>query len=335
MKIFKFCVLLLILNLFRPDNVLAGDLRFRSDGKFKIIQITDSHIQANSPYSQETIEMLNLVLDVEKPDLVIFTGDIVTGKPYKSGFDMVIEPLISRKIPYALLFGNHDDEQDLSRKEVADLLMGYPYNVSKLKKVKNVSGYGNYTIEIKENSGKQTRAVIYCMDSNAYSTLKQVKGYGWFNFDQVEWYRKQSDRFTRKNDGKPFPALAFFHIPLPEYKKVYTDTIHRLVGTQMEKVCSPEINTGLFASMLEKGDVMGTFVGHDHVNDYIFNLYGIALAYGRFSGSKTTYTKLKNGVRVIELTEDTRRFDTWIRLDDKTVIDRIQFPDDLPLPESK
>ncbi|GHT72119.1 metallophosphatase [Bacteroidia bacterium] len=323
------------MNFFFSDNVLAGDLRFRSDGKFKIIQVTDSHIKADSPYSQETIEMLNLVLDVEKPDLVIFTGDIVTGEPYKSGFDMVIEPLISRKIPYALLFGNHDDEQDLSKKELADLLMGYPYNISKLKKVKNVSGYGNYTIEIKDNTGKQTQAVIYCMDSNTYSALKQVEGYGWFNFDQIEWYRKQSDRFTKKNGGKPLPSLSFFHIPLPEYKKVYTDTIYRFVGVQMEKVCSPEINTGLFANMLEKGDIMGMFVGHDHVNDYIFNLYGIALAYGRFSGSKTTYTKLKNGVRVIELTKNTKGFGTWIRLDGTTVIDRVRFPDDLPLTKQR
>jgi hypothetical protein len=86
----------------------------------------------------------------------------------------------------------------------------------------------------------------------------------------------------------------------------------------------------MFAAMLEKGDVMGMFVGHDHVNDYIFNYYGIALTYGRFSGSKNVYGDLTSGVRMIELTEGQQSFDTWIRLDDEIVIDRVTFPDDLP-----
>lgn len=323
-----FCFLLI-------GNILATDFKFNANGKFKIVQVTDSHIVAGSEYSNETVEMLRQVLDAEKPDLVIFTGDIVTGKPYKAGFEMVIEPVTSRKIPYALMFGNHDDEQDLSRQELASLLMGYPYNVSQLKKVKNVSGYGNYVLEVKSRDGKKTQAVLYCMDSHAYSTLKQVKGYGWFTFDQVEWYRQQSDRFTSRNKNTPLPALAFFHIPLPEYREGYTDPANKMIGNQLEKACSPEINTGMFTAMLEKGDVMGTFVGHDHINDYIFNLYGIALTYGRFSGSKNTYTELKNGVRVIELTEGTRGFDTWIRLDDATVISNVKYPDDLPVKKQK
>lgn len=39
-------------------------------------------------------------------------------------------------------------------------------------------------------------------------------------------------------------------------------------GSKFERVCCPEVNTGLFAAMLERGDVMGTFAGHDHINDY-------------------------------------------------------------------
>lgn len=42
----------------------------------------------------------------------------------------------------------------------------------------------------------------------------------------------------------------------------------------------------MFANMLECGDVMGVFAGHDHVNDYIATLYNIALGYGRASGGK-------------------------------------------------
>ncbi|MDR3061736.1 MAG: metallophosphoesterase [Dysgonamonadaceae bacterium] len=219
MKRYKFIILLFSYILIF-GNLSAIDFRFNSNGKFKIAQVTDSHIMADSiANSKETVDMLNQVLDAEKPDLVIFTGDIVTGKPYKEGFEMVIAPVIDRKIPYALLFGNHDDEQDLTRKELANLLMKYPHNVSQLKKIEPVSGYGNYTLEIKGHHGDKVQAVLYCMDSHAYSTLKQVKGYGWFNFDQVEWYRKQSEKYTLNNGKMPLPALAFFHIPLLEYRE--------------------------------------------------------------------------------------------------------------------
>ena len=50
----------------------------------------------------------------------------------------------------------------------------------------------------------------------------------------------------------------------------------------------------MFANMLECGDVMGVFAGHDHVNDYIATLYNIALGYGRASGGKKLLTEIKH-----------------------------------------
>jgi hypothetical protein len=319
-----------------PGMLFAADFKFNSNGKFKIMQVTDTHIKADSEHSLVTVEMLRQALDAEKPDLVIYTGDIVTGKPYKAGFELVLEPVVSRKIPWAAVYGNHDAEQDLNYEDMSAFVQSYPYNAGNMKKIKNVSGNGNYILEIKDQGGKKTQALLYCFDSHQYSTHKPtVDGYGWLAFDQVDWYRKQSDKYTAANHGTPLPALAFFHIPLPEYRAVYYEQGHKLIGAQLENVCSPEINTGMFSAMLEKGDVLGTFVGHDHVNDYIFNYYGIGLTYGRWSGSKNTYGDLKNGVRLIELTEGVHGFDTWIRLNDEIVINSVKFPDDLPLPVKK
>jgi hypothetical protein len=67
----------------------------------------------------------------------------------------------------------------------------------------------------------------------------------------------------------------------------------------------------MFHAMIESGDVMGVFVGHDHDNDYIGQEYGIALAYGRVSGYDA-YGDLERGARIIELQEGKRQFDTWI-----------------------
>ncbi|MDR1675171.1 MAG: metallophosphoesterase family protein [Tannerella sp.] len=325
----------------QPVLLQAADFKFNASGKFKIMQVTDTHIINGAEgkglaNSQMTVDMLRQTLDAEQPDLVIFTGDIITGRPYQPGFELVVEPVVTRKIPWAALFGNHDAEQDLSYEQMAGLIQSWPYNAGKMGKNRHVSGYGNYVIEVKERSGKKTGALLYCLDSHQYSTLKPtVDGYGWFAFDQIDWYRKQSEKYTSANQGRPLPALAFFHIPLPEYRAVYNEQGHKMIGAQLEAVCSPEINTGMFAAMLEKGDVMGTFVGHDHVNDFIFNYCGIALTYGRFSGSPNTYGDLKNGVRIIELTEGQPRFETWIRLDDEIVINRVTFPDDLPWKQKK
>ncbi|MDR1813507.1 MAG: hypothetical protein LBR18_01490, partial [Tannerella sp.] len=107
------------------------------------------------------------------------------------------------------------------------------------------------------------------------------------------------------------------------------------IGVQNEAVCCADANSGMLLTMAEQGDVMGVFVGHDHVNDYIFNDMGIALAYGRFSGSKTTYgydVMKINGVRVIEMSENQdgivpHSFDTWIRLADNSVINKVRGPE--------
>ena len=109
---------------------------------------------------------------------------------------------------------------------------------------------------------------------------------------------------------RSYPALAFFHIPIIEYKEVWGK--EKTVGVKQEDVCSPDINSGLYNSFLESGDVMGMFVGHDHVNNYIGCLHGICMAYGQATG-RETYGEIGKGYRVIELYEGQRRFDTWIR----------------------
>ncbi len=306
-------------------SINAQDLKFNANRSFKIVQFTDIHACPSNPETQISIQMINEVLDAEKPDLVVLTGDIVTEAPVKKGWDMVTDPIIKRNIPFAVSFGNHDDEKDLNRATLSKLVAAYPGCLF-VDQVENVKGFGNYTLPIKTSSNNNIAAVLYCMDSNAYSTIKGVKGYGWFGHDQVNWYLQQSFAFTKANKGKPLPALAFFHIALPEYNQAY-NTI--ATGTRLEDECNPKINTGMFTAMLEAGDVMGTFVGHDHDNDYIANLYGIALTYGRFSGSKTTYTNMENGARVIVMKEGERSFDTWIRLKGDRTIQKVTFPEGL------
>lgn len=303
-------------------------LKFNANHKFKIVQFTDIHWKYGNPASDEAGERMAEVLDAEKPDLVVFTGDVIFAKPAREGLDKALEATISRGIPFAVTWGNHDDEQDLSRKELSEHIVTKAGNLTST--VEGISGVTNYTLSVKSTDGKRDAAVLYIFDSNSYSPIKKVKGYDWIKHDQVEWYRQTSEAFTAANNGKPLPALAFFHIPLPEFHEAAQNESAYFVGTRKEKACAPEINTGLAAAMLEAGDVMGVFVGHDHVNDYVVDWRGILLGYGRFTGGATVYHDIPegNGARVIELTEDSRTIKTWIRIKGGKVINEVNYPAD-------
>lgn len=303
-------------------------LKFNANHKFKIVQFTDIHWKYGNPASDEAGERMAEVLDAEKPDLVVFTGDLIFAKPAREGLDKALEATVARGIPFAVTWGNHDDEQDLNRKELSAHVATKAGNLTST--VEGISGVTNYTLSVKSTDGKRDAAVLYIFDSNSYSPIKKVKGYDWIKHDQVEWYRQTSKAFTAANDGKPLPALAFFHIPLPEFHEAAQNESAYFVGTRKEKACAPEINTGLAAAMLEAGDVMGVFVGHDHVNDYVVDWRGILLGYGRFTGGATVYHDIPegNGARVIELTEDSRTIKTWIRIKGGKVINEVNYPAD-------
>lgn len=304
-------------------------LRFNQDKKFKIVQFTDVHWHPGSSDTTSIARRMCEILDKEKPDLVVYTGDVSTGKPAKEAFDKALEPVISRNIPFAVTLGNHDDEQDLTRKELLEYISTKPGNLT--THTEGIYGVTNYVLPVKSVKGDKDEAVLYMIDSNSYSTLKQVKGYGWMSRNQIEWYEKRSAGYTERNNGTPLPALAFFHIPLPEYNEAAADENTKLTGTRMEKACAPQINTGMFSAMLHAGDVMATFVGHDHVNDYAAYWKGILLCYGRYSGSDySSYGRQPggSGARVIELTEGVRGFKSWISLRNGTIINVINFPDD-------
>ncbi|MCO5239483.1 MAG: metallophosphoesterase family protein [Chitinophagaceae bacterium] len=287
-----------------------SSLRFNASGEFKIIQFTDTHVNVSGGKNLGIFEYLKKIIETEKPDLVVVTGDIVTENNPQKGYMLFDKAFREVGVPWVMVFGNHDSENNFSRKDLADFLQSRPGCLN--KDAGETEGNSNFILTVSGKDGKDA-ALLYFMDSNAYSTLKpQVDGWGWFTHNQVSWYRTKSKAYTTANGGTPYPALAFFHIPFPEYELAMQQKNAIVMGKKREPVCAPEINTGMFAAMLESGDVMGTFAGHDHYNDYIVTYYDIALAYGRAS-------KLRNqenpnlGGRVIVLKEGKREFDTWIR----------------------
>lgn len=322
-KIISFSILVFLsLGVFAQKQ----DLKFDTNNSFKIIQFTDIHYKYDDQgNSQIALDRMNEVLDAELPDLVVFTGDVVVSNEAFKGLDIVLDVCEKRELPYAVVFGNHDHEYDRTRVELYDYISSKPYSMMPERNSKNVP---DYTIEVKSSDNSKISSVLYLIDSNAYTQIHSVPGYDWIKFDQIGWYRNESKKYTKMNDDSPLPSLAFFHIPLPEYKDAIMEEKNRLFGIRGEMVCSPTTNSGFFTSIKECGDVMGTFVGHDHDNDFAVMYKEVLLAYGRYTGGNTVYNNLgSNGARVIVMEEGERRFKSYVRLADNQIVHPIVYPD--------
>jgi hypothetical protein len=292
-------------------------LKFHN-GKFKIVQFTDIHWEENiksQKWNDSTLLLIKYIIEIEKPDLVIFTGDIVTSKPSAIAWKKLTQPMIDYKVPFAITFGNHDTETDLSKEKTLEIIQTNPYNLT-YNASRKLSGIGNCALSVKSGDGKVNRWILYLFDSHAYPKDTIYGHYDWIKNNQVQWYRKESIKYSTKAKSA-LPSLAFFHIPLPEYEIVRTQ--NSTIGNKSEQVCSSSINSGLFASFIEMHDVFGIFTGHDHNNDFIGQLNNIWLAYGRKTGYVPAYEEiLKRGGRIIELLEDDCKFNTYIRTLDDT-----------------
>lgn len=298
------------------DTPAAPLLKFNTEGTFKIAQFTDIHWNPASENNHKTLEIIRMVIETERPDLIVYTGDIVTRGPSINAWMEVTAPPREAGIPWAVTLGNHDDEHEVTRDEIFDLLITLPGFAG--EKGPDISGVGNYLLPVAASTGDETRALIWCFDSHGYPDDRERLGsYDWIKFDQIDWYRRESARLTALAGGQILPALAYFHIPLPEYHLIAEAAT--TLGLFEEKVCSPDINSGLFNAFLESGDVMGMFVGHDHVNNYIGKYMGIDLGYGQVSGADA-YGRFPRGSRIVVLKEGQRDFDTWIRTSEGTML---------------
>jgi 3',5'-cyclic AMP phosphodiesterase CpdA len=313
-------------------------LHFRSNGTFTLVQFTDIHWQNGDELDAQSRALMERVLDIEKPDFVMFTGDTIYAGRCEDGTAYCRDPRRSlreavsaveeRCVPWGLVFGNHDTEYGITREQLMNEVARHTHSLAR-SGVSHIHGTGNYVQPIFGSASNRVAALLYALDSGAYSEHPAVGGYDWIRSDQIAWYREQSDAWRRSNQGLPLPALAFFHIPLPEYDWIWNHSV--CYGEKNEKLCAPFIQSGFFAAMLEQGDVIGAFCGHDHINDFIGSHYGIHLGYGRATGYNT-YGKegMLRGARVIRLTEGSRKLETWLRLADGTALDQLaHFPESL------
>ncbi len=295
------------------------ELKFRENGRFRIVQFTDIHWHNGEPADQKSATLMKNIVQSEVPDLIVLTGDILSGGGCDDAAEsmrQIVRIMEDCGIAWTAVFGNHDDEGTANRHDLMSVMQEGDLSVVE-PGPEDIPGVGNYVLRVERSNDNTTAALLYFLDSGSYA-MTDIGGYDWIKREQIEWFLSESVKHNISRENL-LPALAFFHIPLPEYHEVWD--FHTCYGVKYEDICAPRINTGFFAALHEAGDVIGTFVGHDHINDFCGDLYGIRLCYGRATGYNT-YGRdgFPRGARVIELTEGERCFETWLHLDDGTIV---------------
>lgn len=310
-------------------------LRFGKDGTFTIVQFNDT--QDDEQIDRRTIELMDAVLGSVEPDLVIMNGDNITGgcenaKAMKQAMNNVVLPMEDRKIPWAVTFGNHDEDSTpdtgIDEPDMLDFYRSYDHNLNR-PSPDDVTGTGNMNLIIKGADGQRPAFNLFLLDSGRYAPEKiagqDFEGYptwDWIRMNQVHWYTETSRRVERQA-RQLVPALMFIHIPLWEYRFMWFASVdsrtdadheravakHKITGERNEDECPGPINSGMFSAILDRGDVKGVFCGHDHVNTYVGDYYGVLLGYagntgfGTYGLSGAERNRLR-GARVFTLTED-------------------------------
>lgn len=308
-------------------------LRFNSDHKFKIMQIADTQeIPAVSP---DTLSLINNALDREKPDLVIFTGDQIKGysKKFKkdpviieSTIDILVEPIAKRNIPFMVTYGNHDAQCGVDNRGQYKFYAKYDNFIS--GDLRNSDDVGTADIQIYSSTEDKPVFELYIIDS--HGKAKDGAGYAPIDKKQIEWYVSRREQLKAEN-GDYLPSLVFQHIPVPEFfdviKKVPKGTKGAVPaygeheneyfvlndetiaegGFMLESPASPDVNTGEFEAMSEKGDVLGIYVGHDHNNSFVVKYKGVDLGYTQGAGFNVYGPGENRGVRIFELDETAPR----------------------------
>lgn len=311
------------------------NFKFGPDGKFKIVQFTDTHYVDTNADASRALNNIRSVLDMEQPDLIIHTGDIIFAPPAEKQVMELFAPISKSGIPFAVALGNHDSQFGLDRPGIYNLIRTIPGNINS-EPFEGISKASNDIITLSDaNSAKSW--IFYLFDTgDTTENFSGVGSYDYIHLDQILWYWKYSKAFTKANGMRPVPSLAFMHIPLPEFGSALHDWDHykfsdhsrkaEVYGNHGEEPASPNLNSGLFVHMLELKDIKGVSCGHEHDNDYIQPWKGIQLMYGRYGGCDSVYNNLKpNGARVFEFTLDSSVCKTWIRLSTGAVEHEVTF----------
>lgn len=166
---------------------------------------------------------LKALINKVNPDLILMTGDLVYGGYDDAGTSLMKLAYFMDQfdIPWAPVFGNHDNESTMG----VDWQCDYLENCENcLFKQRALTGNGNYSIGIVQ--GGELKRVIFMVDSNGCGEMSdeslanghstKEKGFG---ADQIEWYTSVANKINEKFGNMKYTFA--FHIQLAAFEDAF------------------------------------------------------------------------------------------------------------------
>lgn len=262
---------------------------------FKILMFTDTQLWADLSKNKACYQQMDELVEKTQPDLIALPGDNLSAFASRFSIHNFIKHMDSYQIPWAPVFGNHDDEIPTnSLNWQADQYMASEYCIMQ-KGPSNLYGCGNYVINITENGSPVY--TLFMLDNGRYtayddgSTLEIYMGY-----EQIAWY-EWNVRGIAAAAGETVPSMTFSHFAQPEFKEAleqyavynekdgsYTVPAEYGFGTCDYLPCCAPVKSGFFEKCKALGSTKYMFCGHDHENNASITYQGITMTYGLKTG---------------------------------------------------
>ena len=201
-----------------------------------------------APYSNEILEDIGAYCQTEKPDTVIFTGDI-SGFPTRKNLNILKNFLEQKCPPYLFVFGNHE--------RIFTLRDFTPEMQQRYTEMYSFALQGDPGIQIMDLAGIRLIGIDNSYNQISAEQLKQLE----------------------KLFSDDLPCILFFHVPmyLPALLQPVMDAWEQpfMMGTplsavpDMNKDLIPTASTEAFAKLLttQQTPVQAMFAGHIHFFD--------------------------------------------------------------------
>jgi hypothetical protein len=272
-------------------------LRFAADGTFKISILSDLHYgESQASVGPEndarTSNVISTILSIEKPQLVVLNGDLVTGdatsRSNSSAYvDRVVAPLVNNNVSWASTYGNHDSATNLCPDDVFRRERVHQNCFTQRMVSEPAAGFTNYFLPVfphNSSAAEVPEVILWFFDTRGGRVCSESEDDSdripdWVHQSVTEWFVKSHSQLMAKY-GRAVPSLAFFHIP--------TYALRAFQKTGIDTQTEPGINDEIpvkqqgyfwddddyrgqdvsFMDALLRTGIVASFSGHDHGNDW-------------------------------------------------------------------
>lgn len=265
----------------------------------KILLIADVHNRPNTSKKCHDRTLLGIKKAIEtlQYDLIAFLGDTVHGPDFKEMPSENYEAYLREVLdlcgdrPFAYIFGNHDDECDMTKEDILRIVEAYPSSVTNGR---------NYIVDMHgEKLLFIDSGTYYPTDESLYDIVPQ---------SIIDW---------AKSELNGERAILFQHIIVPDIIDMLDQYNHfvpflahgdgkwvkfkkhiEYTGKMRERPCPPQINNGELKQLSPSLKAM--CFGHDHVNDFELNIDGVRIIQCAGSGSNCYDKRNPSSVKILD-----------------------------------